>query len=168
MTDIAAFSVREAVADDAVVVSELRARVAAEGRWLGTEPPVDVDDFARRFLDVLDADSSYAVVAVDESGTVIGFVAVFTVLPGVTTFGMAVALQWRRRGVGGALVDALLAWSRRRDAHKVILEVWPHNEAAIGLYSSRGFVREGLRRSHYRRRNGELWDVVEMGLILGE
>jgi len=29
-----------------------------------------------------------------------------------------------------------------------------------------GFQREGLLRRHYRRRNGELWDTVVMGLPL--
>ncbi|MDY6808269.1 MAG: hypothetical protein SW127_04545 [Actinomycetota bacterium] len=53
--------------------------------------------------------------------------------------------------------------ARDRGTHKVVLEVWPHNCVAIALYERHGFVREGLRPGHYRRRNGELWDSLEMG-----
>jgi RimJ/RimL family protein N-acetyltransferase len=44
--------------------------------------------------------------------------------------------------------------------------VWPHNDRAIALYEKLGFVEEGRLRRHYRRRNGELWDAVVMGLVL--
>jgi putative acetyltransferase len=44
---------------------------------------------------------------------------------------------------------------------KLELHVFPHNEAAIRLYESFGFEREGFRRRHYRR-NGEYVDAVLM------
>jgi RimJ/RimL family protein N-acetyltransferase len=50
--------------------------------------------------------------------------------------------------------------------HKLSLEVFPSNEAAIALYRKFGFVEEGRLRSHYRRQSGELWDVLVMGLLL--
>jgi RimJ/RimL family protein N-acetyltransferase len=50
----------------------------------------------------------------------------------------------------------------------VTLAVWPHNHAARGLYAKYGFVTEGTRRRQYRRRNGQLWDAVLMGLVLDE
>jgi RimJ/RimL family protein N-acetyltransferase len=68
--------------------------------------------------------------------------------------------------VGSALLSAAIAWAREAGAHKVALQVWPHNEAAIALYRKFGFEQEGRLRRHYRRRNGELWDAVVMGLCL--
>ena len=50
----------------------------------------------------------------------------------------------------------------------MILQVWPHNEPAIWLYEKFGFEREGYRRAHYRRKTGDIWDVVEMGLLLND
>jgi RimJ/RimL family protein N-acetyltransferase len=50
--------------------------------------------------------------------------------------------------------------------HKLILSVFPQNEAAIGLYRKFGSVEEGLRRQHIRGWSGELWDLIEMGLML--
>lgn len=50
--------------------------------------------------------------------------------------------------------------------HKLVLGVFPHNTAGIALYEKFGFEVEGHRRKHLRRANGELWDLLEMGLLL--
>jgi len=85
---------------------------------------------------------------------------------GVADLGMMVAKDARGQGVGSALLEAGVSWAREVGAHKVALQVWPHNEAALGLYRKFGFEQEGLLRRHYRRRKGELWDAVIMGLSL--
>src|SRR6266540_1152370 len=85
---------------------------------------------------------------------------------GVADLGMLVSEGWRGRGVGSALLRAGIEWARGAGAHKVALQVWPHNAAALALYEKFGFQREGLLRGHYRRRNGELWDAIVMGLPL--
>lgn len=46
------------------------------------------------------------------------------------------------------------------------LDHWPWNHAGRRLYEKVGFVQEGYRPRQWRRRNGELWDMVEMGLVL--
>ena len=79
---------------------------------------------------------------------------------------MLVDGRHRGRGVGSALIDAAITWARAQGAHKMTLEVWRHNAAARALYGKFGFRDEGLLRRHYRRRNGELWDAVVMGLVL--
>ena len=99
-------------------------------------------------------------------GPVIGQLGMALAPYGVADLGMVVAEAWRGRGIGGALLDAGIAWARDAGAHKVALQVWPHNQAAIALYEKFGFEREGLLRRHYRRRSGELWDAVVMGLRL--
>ena len=48
---------------------------------------------------------------------------------------------------------------------KLELHVFPHNEAAIALYESFGFEREGYRKRHYRRRDGYV-DAILMALVL--
>jgi RimJ/RimL family protein N-acetyltransferase len=80
--------------------------------------------------------------------------------------GMAVARDWRGRGVGSALLAAAIQWARENGLHKLILGVFPHNVAAIALYRKHGFVEEGRRAKQYRRASGELWDSIEMGLLL--
>ncbi len=77
-----------------------------------------------------------------------------------------VAREWRGRGVGSALMSAAIDWARERGLHKLSLSVWPHNAAAIALYRKYGFVEEGRRVQQIRRQSGELWDLVDMGLML--
>jgi len=79
---------------------------------------------------------------------------------------MAVALPWRGRGVGTALLTAAIEKARNEGLHKLSLEVFPHNDAAIALYRKFGFIEEGRRVRHYRRASGELWDSIAMGLLL--
>ena len=79
---------------------------------------------------------------------------------------MAVAREWRGRGVGSALLAAAIEWARERGLHKLSLGVFPHNAAAIALYRKFGFVEEGRRVKQYRRSSGELWDAIDMGLLL--
>lgn len=61
---------------------------------------------------------------------------------------MAVDPSWRRRGVGGRLVDAVLDCCRG-DVGRMTLEVRKSNFAAIELYKSKGFIETGLRKQYY-------------------
>lgn len=81
---------------------------------------------------------------------------------------MGVRDGYRGQGVGSALLDACLDWCRTGGAHKFTLSVWPHNRAAIALYAKYGFRVEGRLVRHWRRRNGELWDLIAMGLVLDD
>jgi ribosomal protein S18 acetylase RimI-like enzyme len=164
------FTVRAAEASDVEAVVETLWSVAAEGRWLGTEVPFDREARAASIHERLDQPGHALFVAVstetagpNESARAFGHVAVDVAPYGVANLGMAVAEDWRGRGVGTALLDAALDWARGTSAHKVALEVWPHNDAAISLYRRAGFVEEGRKVRHYRRANGELWDAVLMG-----
>ena len=85
---------------------------------------------------------------------------------GFGEIGMAVAREWRGRGVGSALLAAAIEWARERGLHKLSLAVFAHNVAAIALYRKFGFIEEGRRVKQYRRANGELWDALDMGLLL--
>ena len=57
-----------------------------------------------------------------------------------------------------ALVQATVEWARDHGLHKLSLEVFAHNSAAIALYRKYGFMEEGRRIKQYRRDSGELWD----------
>jgi RimJ/RimL family protein N-acetyltransferase len=85
---------------------------------------------------------------------------------GYGEIGMMVARDWRGQGVGSALVAAAIEWGREHRLHKLTLSVFPHNEAAIALYRRFNFEEEGYRPKQMRRSDGELWDLIEMGLLL--
>jgi ribosomal-protein-alanine N-acetyltransferase len=63
----------------------------------------------------------------------------------------AVEPQSRGKGYAGQMLDALLIDLRGRGVKAAFLEVRNSNEAALGLYSSRGFREIGRRKNYYRR-----------------
>ncbi|MDQ3898421.1 MAG: GNAT family N-acetyltransferase [Actinomycetota bacterium] len=165
MTDVA---VRRARSDDVDAIVDLFVAVVDEGRWLGTQPPVDRAAQRERFLEHIDGSARGASVVAVTGDRIVGHARVDVAPYNVAGLGMMVDARWRGRGVGSALVEAIVDASRELGAHKIALQVWPHNEAALRLYRRHGFVEEGVLRRHYPRRNGELWDAVIMGLVLDE
>jgi ribosomal protein S18 acetylase RimI-like enzyme len=170
------FSVRVAQITDVEAMAELFAAVAEERDGIATEPKVDVGERAGRFASDL-AGSVVAVTGSQVAGSqstgsqaavsqVIGMLQVKASRHGFGEVGMLVDRAWRGRGVGSALVHAAINQSREQGLHKLSLEVFAHNTAAIALYRKCGFVEEGRRISQYRRASGELWDSIIMGLRL--
>lgn len=66
---------------------------------------------------------------------------------------------WQRRGVGTALLRALLARADEVGA-PVFLEVRTDNDAAIGLYRAHGFERVGLRRRYYQPSGADAYTMA--------
>jgi RimJ/RimL family protein N-acetyltransferase len=158
-------AVREAALGDVDALVAMLVAVAAEGRWIGTEAPVDVERRRRRLVEEVEADDVVVLVA-EADGKPVGQLGLRLARYGVGDLGMLVVPEWRGRGVGGAMLAEGIERARKAGAHKLALQVWPHNQAAIALYERFGFEREGYLRRHYRRRSGELWDAVIMGLRL--
>jgi putative acetyltransferase len=75
---------------------------------------------------------------------------------------MAILPEARGQGGGRALLTALQDHAHATGAHKISLEVWTDNARAIALYAAAGFEVEGLRRDHYRRRDGALRSTLIM------
>jgi ribosomal protein S18 acetylase RimI-like enzyme len=161
--------VRPATADDLDVLVEHAWAVASEGGWLGIEVPFDRTARRERMAELISAEPSTVLVA-DVAGDgwsgVVGYISVEIARYGVADVSMLIVADWRGRGLGRKLLNAAIDWATANRAHKVSLEVWPHNQAAIELYRRAGFDEEGRRRRHYRRRNGEIWDSVIMGRLL--
>jgi RimJ/RimL family protein N-acetyltransferase len=153
------FQIRPGREDDRLPLAALFAAVAEERNGIATEPPVDIGARAASWT----IDGTLVAAAGAE---IIGALHIEASRHGFGEFGMLVAREWRGRGVGSALLAAAIEWARERNLHKLILGVFAHNAAAIALYRKFGFVEEGRRVKQYRRANGELWDAVDMGLLL--
>jgi RimJ/RimL family protein N-acetyltransferase len=154
-----AIEIRLAQDADRLRLALLFAAVAEERDGIAAEPPIDVEKRAARW----DLDETLVALA---DGEIVGVLFVERTSFGFGELGMLVARAWRGRGVGTALVTAAIEWALAQGLHKLALSVFPHNEAAIALYSKFGFVEEGRRSKHMRRSDGELWDLLEMGLLL--
>ena len=140
---------------------ELFAAVAAERDGIASEPPVDIEERAALFA----RSAAGSIVAIAD-GRPVGMIHVEVSRHGFGELGMLVDRGFRGRGVGSALLTAAADWARGQRLHKLSLEVFAHNTAAIALYRKAGFTEEGRRIGHYRRANGELWDSIVMGLAL--
>ncbi len=81
---------------------------------------------------------------------------------------MHVAAVARGQGIGRALLDDAVAWARRRAdrAQDRAPGLAAQRAAPEPLPQSAASSQEGYLHQHYRRRNGELWDAVVMGLVL--
>ena len=85
----------------------------------------------------------------DGEGGIDGYVGLYAVPPEADVATIAVAPTAQRRGLGRELLDALVAEARRRRVTQLFLEVLDGNEAALALYASAGFERQGRRRDYY-------------------
>jgi ribosomal-protein-alanine N-acetyltransferase len=74
---------------------------------------------------------------------------------------------WQRKGIGRALLVALLDMADERGL-PVFLEVRTDNIPAITLYESHGFTRIGLRRKYYQPSGADAYTMVRDARIADE
>ena len=97
---------------------------------------------------------SEGLVAVTPDGTIVGMVELWLKRPRgpagariprvKADLGLAVAPEWRGRGVGTALLAAAEAWARAQGAERMVLDLDVHNEGALRLYQRVGYEVEAL------------------------
>jgi ribosomal-protein-alanine N-acetyltransferase len=75
---------------------------------------------------------------------------------------IAVGRSWHRQGLATALIDALVARCRQRQAATLWLEVRPSNQRAQALYLREGFAVVGLRKGYYPAPEGREDALVMM------
>ncbi|MDL9938314.1 ribosomal protein S18-alanine N-acetyltransferase [Gordonia sp. ABSL1-1] len=107
--------------------------------------------------------NTYFAARVEAGGEVVGYA-------GVSTLGqpaeyeceihtIAVVPEFRGRGLGRALLAAMLAIADECDA-PVYLEVRTDNEPAITLYSQHGFATSGIRRNYYQPSGADAYTMI--------
>lgn len=161
-----AFRVRHAEPRDAPRLVELAREVGAEDAgWLITAGEWRSAWDERRYLRAVRKHPDAAVLVAEANGAVIGRLSIardtHPASEHVADLGLMVAREHRRQGAGTALMEAAERWARDVGIRKIELHVFPHNEPALALYERLGYVREGLRRRHYRR-GEELIDAILM------
>jgi RimJ/RimL family protein N-acetyltransferase len=160
------FEVRRAVPGDAATLVELARTIGAEPEgWLITDGDWRTASEERRYLRAVRRHPHAAVFVAEGPEGIIGRLSVardpHPASDHVADLGLMVAKDRRRQGVGRALMEAAERWAQEVGVRKLELHVFPHNTAAIALYETLGYEREGLRRAHYRRTGGFL-DAILM------
>jgi len=74
---------------------------------------------------------------------------------------MVVDAEFRRKGVGTALVEHVVDYARKNGANKVFLDTSPKLTGSVDFYRRMGFIQSGYLRKHFW---GE--DVVFLELLL--
>ncbi len=87
-----------------------------------------------------------------------GFAMVRSVADEAELLLLAVDPAYRRRGVGTALLRAVIAEAQAGGIVDLHLEVRSGNDA-VKLYTTQGFAKVGERRSYYRGRTGQVYDA---------
>ena len=145
---------RVATLDDLTILVDLEALTFPEDPW---SPFMLADE--------LSSPASRYWIALDEAGVPIGYGGVKIGGDQADVMTIGVVPRARGRGVGRAILDALLEWARQAGAVEIFLDVRPSNEGAIALYNSRGFVEIGRRPRYFRN---PVEEAVEMRAPLSE
>src|SRR5512135_1790357 len=116
--------VREATEADVEGIVDVYESVAAEGRWIGGEVPVDRAHHVEGRLERLRAGEDLILVA-EVDGRIVGELGVH-VARGRGDLGMAIVDGFRELGIGSEMMVRAIEWARRRGLAKLFLEVWPH------------------------------------------
>jgi phosphinothricin acetyltransferase len=72
---------------------------------------------------------------------------------------------WRGKGLGGAILDRLLALAREHGHYSVIARITGVNEASLALHERHGFVRVGHERQ-VALKHGIWLDVMTLQRVL--
>jgi RimJ/RimL family protein N-acetyltransferase len=155
------FSVRSAASNDAEAIARLIASAGEDS--LVSE--IGVEERGERIRWLVEAGHNVHFVA-EASGEIVGELALALCDPGPASLGFSVSPEWRRRGVGRALIKEALTCAQLRHLHKLSAEVFPENEAALTLLERHGFREEGRLKAHFRRSSGELRDVIVLGRVV--
>jgi RimJ/RimL family protein N-acetyltransferase len=159
-------AIRRAEPGDAAALVHLAEDVGAEeGGWLIADGQWRSVSEERRYLKAIRRHAYAAVLVAELDGRIVGRLSigrdVHPASEHVADVGLMVADGYRRRGIGRALMEAAEDWARQVGVRKIELHVFPHNEAALGLYDRIGYRRVGLRQGHFRRSEG-LVDAILM------
>jgi ribosomal protein S18 acetylase RimI-like enzyme len=113
------------------------------------------------------ANDSVQFVALD-GARVVGWADIFPAWPHAVshcgTLGMGVHRDYRRQGLGEALLRACITKAKDKGITRIELEVRADNLPAIRLYEKLGFVHEALKRRAMRF-DGVYFDSVQMSRL---
>ena len=126
-----------------ILKSEDLADVAEIERLCFGEP------WSEKSLELLLRDGNFGVVAIEE-GRAVGYVGVISAPPEGEITNVATHPDFRRRGIGEGILDALKREANARGIESLYLEVRRSNAPARGLYEKMGFRVVGERKGFYK------------------
>lgn len=91
---------------------------------------------------------AYYVVAIEDNN-VLGYGGMWHIVNEGHITNIAVHKNHRQKGIGNAIVNALVDIAKEKEMMGLTLEVRKSNESALALYKKNGFKLEGIRPEYY-------------------
>ena len=131
--------IEEAQFDDAKILAKLH-----EGEFYRSWTEVE-------FTSMLGDNKNYfCLIACDGERKIAGFAIIRIIEDESELLTIIVSRKWRKKGVGSALISAIIDYLAMSGVTKFFLEVAPDNKKAINLYRKFAFIEVGERKSYYR------------------
>ena len=93
--------------------------------------------------------ANYRFFVAEEDGEVVGYAGILRCLNEADLATVAVLERFRQRGIGAALMKAVLDYAAEEDLECLFLEVRESNFPALSLYEKVGFLPVGRRKDYY-------------------
>ena len=101
------------------------------------------------------SDGYYLVVELNDSHKLIGTCCMFPDENNIYDIGYCIHKDYWKCGYGSEVIEAILAWLRERDVHKVTAEVAKDNSASCALLKKFGFKVE--KENRFKKWNMDVW-----------
>ncbi|MFR7590580.1 MAG: ribosomal protein S18-alanine N-acetyltransferase [Longibaculum sp.] len=110
--------------------------------------------------EILENQFSYNFV-LEEDECIVGYVGVWIMYEQsqITTIGIDPLYQ--RRGLGRALLEAMIDFALQQDCQVMSLEVRISNQKALSLYQSLGFQTKAIRKNYYQDNHEDAYLMVK-------
>ncbi len=143
-------AVREATADDIKRIYDISLSALKRDTWTEEMYRKEFSDSTKHYF------VAYNTLSPDK---LFGFIGYAQVFDEAHIMNLAVAEEFRRKGIGVLLVEEAIKHSKTKGIESMTLEVRVSNNKALGLYKKVGFKSAGIRPDYYPDREGAeiLW-----------
>ncbi|HEV8458208.1 MAG TPA: arsinothricin resistance N-acetyltransferase ArsN1 family A [Methylomirabilota bacterium] len=164
---MAELTVRPARESDAEAIATIYNQ-GIEDRVATLETELRTPEERRRWMAARGA--RHPVIVTEAAGSVVGWASLnqFNPRPAyqhVADFSVYVDRDWRGKGVGRRLLEAVIELAREIGYHKMVLSAFPFNQAGVALYERLGFRAVGIYKEQGLL-DGKWTDTIIMEKLL--
>ena len=156
--------VREAVEEDFAKIWDIYRKVVDEGLYTPSMRGQMNRDM-RESLELGEgSEAGYTTLLCEVDGQVVGYAtieeSIWDLSRHVCELGIAILPEFRRIGVGSALLDSLIQVASKKGFEKITLSVFHTNKNAISLYRKFGFKRVGRKKRQFKFKGHYVDEVI--------